>query len=91
MLQPMKKAERAELFDFSSYPQGKDTYLLYTTREHTELTNGDILKPNGCKIGVADGSFQEVLLMEWLENNHSPSPKTAVHRLVQVSVRLPVG
>ena len=31
------KPERAELFDFSNYPQGKDTYLLYTTRNHVEL------------------------------------------------------
>ncbi|MCI5902874.1 MAG: transporter substrate-binding domain-containing protein [Blautia sp.] len=62
--------ERAELFDFSSYPQGKDTFLLYTTREHTELTGGDIRQLGGCKIGVTDGSFQEGVLMEWLENNH---------------------
>ena len=63
------KPERAELFDFSSYPQGKDTYLLYTTRERTELTGGDIQQLNGCKIGVTDGSFQEGLLMDWLEKN----------------------
>lgn len=49
--------ERAELFNFSSYPQGKDTYLLYTNRERSELTSGDIQKLNGCAIGVTDGSF----------------------------------
>lgn len=64
------KPERAELFDFSAYPQGKDTYLLYTTRDHTELFSGDIQKLNGCKIGVTEGSFQEDLLKEWIKNNH---------------------
>lgn len=61
--------ERAELFDFSSYPQGKDTYLLYTTKEHKKLTGGNFQQLNGCKIGVTDRSFQEGLLMDWLENN----------------------
>ena len=64
------KPERAELFDFSSYPQGKDSYLLYTTREHTELTGGDILQLNGSRIGVTAGSFQEGLLADWLTKNH---------------------
>ena len=64
------KPERAELFNFSTYPQGKDTYLLYTTKEHTELTGGDIHKLNGYVIGVTDGSYQQSLLMEWLKNNH---------------------
>ena len=64
------KPERAELFNFSSYPQGKDTYLLYTTREHMELTGGNIQQLNGCTIGVTDGSFQDGLLQDWLANNH---------------------
>lgn len=63
------KPERAELFDFSNYPQGKDTYLLYTTRNHVELTTGDISKLNHCKIGVTEGSYQEGLLNDWLLSN----------------------
>ena len=63
------KPERAELFHFASYPQGKDTYLLYTSKDRTDLTEGDISKLNGSKIGVTAGSYQEGLLKEWLENN----------------------
>lgn len=61
--------ERAELFDFSSYTQGKDTYLLYTTKERSDLTSGDIHRLNGCKIGVTNASYQEKLLREWLAKN----------------------
>ena len=62
--------ERAELFDFSSYPQGKDTYWLYIEKDRSDLSGGDLHKLNGCKIGVTGGSYQEGLLTEWLENNH---------------------
>ena len=61
--------ERAKTIDFSSYPQGRDTYLLYTTLEHTDLINGDIQKLNGCRIGVTQNSLQETLLKEWLPQN----------------------
>ena len=61
--------ERAELFDFSSYPQGKDTYWIYVGKNETNLTGGNISKLNGCKIGVTKGSYQESLLKEWLESN----------------------
>lgn len=42
--------ERAELFDFSSYPQDKDTYWLYVPKNQSYLTDGDISKLNGCRI-----------------------------------------
>lgn len=63
------KPERAELFYFSTYPQGKDTYLLYTTRQNTQLTTGNINNLNHCKIGVTEGSYQEGLLKDWLTSN----------------------
>lgn len=62
--------ERAQLFDFSSYPQGKDVYMLYTTKDRTDLTTGDISKLNGCRIGVTQGSYQEGVLKEWLQDNN---------------------
>ncbi len=61
--------ERAELFDFSSYPQGKDTYWLYVGKNQSDLTGGNISKLNGCRIGVTDGSYQEGLLNQWLQSN----------------------
>ena len=61
--------ERAEHIDFSAYPQGKDTYWLYTSKERADLATGDITKLDGCHIGVTAGSFQEGLLTVWLANN----------------------
>ena len=61
--------ERAELFDFSSYPQGKDTYWLYVPKTQSYLSDGDISKLNGCRIGVTAGSYQEGLLTQWLQDN----------------------
>lgn len=61
--------ERAQLFDFSTYPQGKDVYYLYTTPDRSDLLNGDITVLNGCRLGVTKASYQESLLQSWLENN----------------------
>lgn len=61
--------ERAEQINFSSYPQGKDVYLLYTTKDRAALLGGDMERLNGCKIGVTGSSYQEGLLKRWLEEN----------------------
>lgn len=50
--------ERVELVEFSAYPQGKDTYRMYTSKNRTDLATGDIQKINGCRIGVTEGSYQ---------------------------------
>ena len=62
-------AERAELFDFSSYPQGKDTYWLYVKKDRSDLADGDLRRFGGCRIAVTAGSYQEGLLADWLEAN----------------------
>lgn len=61
--------ERAKLFDFSAYPQGKDTYRIYTEKNRTDLADGDLQKLNGCRIGVTYGSYQDGLLRQWLQDN----------------------
>lgn len=63
------KPERAEQVDFSSYPQGKDTYWLYTDKNHPELASGDLQQFQDIRIGVTGGSYQEGVLRQWLENN----------------------
>ncbi len=63
------KPERAEQIYYSSYPQGKDAYILYTTKERTDLAEGDIQRLNGCKLGVTEGSYQDELLVSWLKEN----------------------
>jgi len=61
--------ERAQLFNFSTYPQRKDVYFLYTTKNRNDLLNGNIAALNGCRIGVTKDSYQEMLLEAWLSNN----------------------
>lgn len=63
-------AERAELVDFSAYPQGKETYWLCTDANHTVLTSGKLELFNNCRIGVLHGSYQYRLLKEWLAKNN---------------------
>lgn len=61
--------ERAEKFDFSSYPQGKDTYWMYVGKNRPDLADGDISRLEGTKIGVTGGSYQESILVDWLDKN----------------------
>ncbi len=61
--------ERAESIDFSTYAAGTERYWIYTREDHTELTDGDPKQMNGCRIGVADGSYQKELLEKWLDSN----------------------
>ena len=61
--------ERAESIDFSTYAEGTERYWIYTREDHTNLTNSDPKQMNGCRIGVADGSYQKELLEKWLDSN----------------------
>ena len=61
--------ERAESIDFSAYAEVTERYWIYTRAEHTNLTYGDQKQMNGCRIGVADGSYQKELLEKWLDSN----------------------
>ena len=62
--------ERAESIDYSTYAEGTERYWIYTREDHTDLTDGDLKQLNGCRIGVADGSYQKELLEKWLDSNH---------------------
>lgn len=61
--------ERAKLFSFATYPQGKDVYFLYTTKDRTDLLSGDMNHLKGTRIGVTQNSYQEKLVRKWLKNN----------------------
>ena len=61
--------ERAEAISFSDYAEGTERYWLYTRENHLNLTDGDLKQLNGCRIGVADGSYQKELLEKWLDSN----------------------
>lgn len=61
--------ERAESIDYSTYAAGTERYWVYTREDHMNLTEGDLKQMNGCRIGVADGSYQKELLGKWLDSN----------------------
>ena len=61
--------ERAESIDYSTYAAGTERYWIYTREDHTDLMDGDPKQMNGCRIGVADGSYQKELLEKWLDSN----------------------
>lgn len=61
--------ERADLFLYSTYPQGKDIYFLYTLPERTDLLSGSLDDLNGIQIGVTKDSYQETLLKSWLSQH----------------------
>jgi len=61
--------ERAESIDYSTYAAGTERYWIYTREDHTDLMDGDPKQMNGCRIGVADGSYQKELLKKWLDSN----------------------
>ncbi|MDO4477757.1 MAG: transporter substrate-binding domain-containing protein [Lachnospiraceae bacterium] len=58
--------ERAKLFFYSEYPEGKDTYWLYAANNRHDLITNDTSVLNGITIGVTRGSYQEGLLKKWL-------------------------
>ena len=61
--------ERTESIDYSTYAAGTERYWIYTREDHIDLTDGDPKQMNGCRIGVADGSYQKELLEKWLDSN----------------------
>ena len=59
--------DRSRRMYFSSYPEGNDRYWIFTNKEHEEIADGDLSSLEGCRIGVADGSYQQQLITQWLE------------------------
>lgn len=62
--------DRSTRMLFSSYPEGNDNYWIFTNQKHAELADGHIESLNGCRIGVTEGSYQEMLLEQWLETKN---------------------
>ena len=58
-----------KLSNFSSYEELTERYWIYTREDHADHTDGDLKQINGCRIGVADGSYQKELLEKWLDSN----------------------
>lgn len=61
--------EREEFMYFADLPMGSEAYYIYVAEDNTEIKQNDLSTFNGKKIGVNKGSYQEMLLNEWLEKN----------------------
>lgn len=59
--------ERAETISFSALPQGRENYYIYTTANQDTIDPFELDTLNGCRIGVTANSYQQGLLMEWLD------------------------
>ena len=59
--------ERAEHISFSTLPQGRENYYIYTTAAQETIDPFELDTLNGRRIGVTANSYQQGLLMEWLQ------------------------
>lgn len=59
--------ERAETIRFSALPQGRENYYIYTTADQETIDPFELDTLNGRRIGVTANSYQQGLLMEWLQ------------------------
>ncbi len=57
--------ERTDFFNYSKYPQGKETYYLYTTTNRSDLLYSNIEEFSNLKIGVTKDSNQKKVLIQW--------------------------
>ena len=61
--------ERADSMLYASLPMGSDVYYIFTSPGNTDISADDYGTLNGKRIGVAKGSFQKDLFLEW-EKQH---------------------
>ena len=62
--------ERAQLVSYPQHEQGREQYYLYVREDNTAIKASDPSTLNGKRIGVNQGSFQEALFKQWLQENN---------------------
>lgn len=60
--------ERAEVMDFSAYPQGNETFYVFAKTERTDLIGAKPEALRGMRIGVGLNSYQSGLMDEYFAN-----------------------
>lgn len=60
-------ADRAKTIRFSALPQGRENYYIYTTADQEAIDPFELDSLNSRRIGVTANSYQQGLLMTWLE------------------------
>ncbi len=61
--------EREEKYFFSKEPHGSEAFYLYAHRDDNSLSARDLSTLNGKTIGVTCGSYQEMYLVKWCDEN----------------------
>lgn len=61
--------ERAKDYLFTSFPMGTESYYVFVSPNEQEIKSDDFHSLDGKKVGVAKGSFQTQLFLDW-ENTH---------------------
>lgn len=61
--------ERAKDYLFTSFPMGTESYYVFVAPDNQEIKSDDFHSLDGKKVGVAKGSFQTQLFLDW-ENTH---------------------
>ena len=61
--------ERARDISFSELPEGSENFYIYTTADQETIDPYELETLNGQRIGVTVSSYQQGLLMDWLEEN----------------------
>ncbi|MBR2275689.1 MAG: transporter substrate-binding domain-containing protein [Lachnospiraceae bacterium] len=61
--------ERAKEIQYSYLPMGTEAYYVFVSPENTEIVSEDYTSLNGKRIGVAKGSIQSELFLNW-EKEH---------------------
>lgn len=62
--------ERSKKMNFSSLPQGKESFYIFTYVNHPQIRNDSVASLNNKIIGVVDNSFQESLLTDFIKKNN---------------------
>ena len=62
--------ERAQLVSYPKREQGREQYYLYVREDNTTIKADEPSTLNGKRIGVNQGSFQEALFKQWLQENN---------------------
>ena len=64
--------ERKKDMLFSSLPMGTEAYYIYITNNNQDINSKNLSTLNGKKIGVAEGSIQKEIFLDW-ERSHGIS------------------
>lgn len=59
--------DRAQYISYSSLPQGKENYYIYSMTDNTEIDPMDLNTLNDRTIGVVKGTYQYGLLQDYLK------------------------